>query len=125
MKQYCIILISQSDVTMPDGEVIISLYDRDKNTAEEFLGLVKIRPPRVLEKIQDNWFRLLPRQWKDKVSGDIHIQLTYKTVDQRSLTPDDFELLKMLGKVIKSLIIREVLEKSYKLERKILIEYTQ
>jgi hypothetical protein len=65
---------------------------------ETFLGMMKIRPPRINGKIHDNWFRLLPRQWKEKVRGDIRIQLMYQTVEAKSLSAADFELLKVVGK---------------------------
>lgn len=87
------------DVTRADGEVVITIFDRRPgNKEEDFLGCVKIRPPRVNGKLQDNWFRLLPRQWKEKVSGDIHIVLGYQQGEKKPLTPDDFDLLKVLGK---------------------------
>ncbi|KAI3638835.1 hypothetical protein MIR68_003333 [Amoeboaphelidium protococcarum] len=96
------------DVTRPDGEVILTIYDKMPHTGQpgqkgqksndQFLGYVKIRPPRMDNKVTDNWFRLLPRQWKEKVFGDLHIQLVFKAGEQKALTPDDFELLKVLGK---------------------------
>ncbi|KAJ1551583.1 hypothetical protein HK405_014238 [Cladochytrium tenue] len=59
---------------------------------------MKIRPPRVNGRVHDSWFRLLPRQWKERVRGDLRIQLMYKTVDSKPLTPADFEILKKIGK---------------------------
>jgi serine/threonine protein kinase len=56
------------------------------------------RPPRISSKASDNWFRLLPRQWKEKVSGEIRIQMVFKQEEKRSLMPADFEILQVLGK---------------------------
>jgi serine/threonine protein kinase len=41
---------------------------------------------------------MVPRQWKEKVAGDIHLQMIYKEQQSRALTIDDFELLRVLGK---------------------------
>ncbi|KAJ3191699.1 hypothetical protein HK101_007493 [Irineochytrium annulatum] len=89
------------DVARPDGEVTITIWDRagaDPGEGEAFLGMMKIRPPRINRKMHDNWFRLLPRQWKEKVKGEIRIQLMYQSVESRPLTSNDFELLKVVGK---------------------------
>ncbi|KAJ3411148.1 hypothetical protein HDV05_002662 [Chytridiales sp. JEL 0842] len=89
------------DVARPDGEVTISIWDRAGTVGSEgeaFLGMMKIRPPRINGKMHDNWFRLLPRQWKEKVRGDLRIQLMYQTVEARPLGASDFELLKVVGK---------------------------
>jgi hypothetical protein len=59
---------------------VITIYQRNE-AKEAFLGYVKIRPPRANGKMQENWFRLAPRLWKEKVTGDIHIQLGYRTVE--------------------------------------------
>ncbi|KAJ3108066.1 hypothetical protein HDU97_002301 [Phlyctochytrium planicorne] len=89
------------DVARPDGEVTITIWDRAgavPGEGECFLGMMKIRPPRINGKMHDNWFRLLPRQWKEKVKGDIRIQLMYQAVESRPLGANDFELLKVVGK---------------------------
>ncbi|KAJ1569803.1 hypothetical protein HK096_001230, partial [Nowakowskiella sp. JEL0078] len=88
------------DVARPDAEVTITLWDRSTSSSEGevFLGMMKIRPPRINGKVHDNWFRLMPRQWKEKVKGDIRIQLMYKTVESKPLGASDFELLKVVGK---------------------------
>ncbi|KAJ3042465.1 hypothetical protein HDV00_007235 [Rhizophlyctis rosea] len=89
------------DVSRPDGEVTISIWDRNVQNpgeGEPFLGMMKIRPPRINGKVHDNWFRLLPRQWREKVKGEIRIQLMYKTVEAKALSAADFELMKVVGK---------------------------
>ncbi|KND04928.1 AGC/AKT protein kinase [Spizellomyces punctatus DAOM BR117] len=89
------------DVSRPDGEVTITIWDRAgavPGEGEGFLGMMKIRPSRINGKLHDNWFRLLPRQWKEKVKGEIRIQMMYRTIPARALTAADFELLKVVGK---------------------------
>lgn len=49
-----------SDVSRPDGEVTITIWDRAGATpgeGEGFLGMMKIRPSRINGKLHDNWFR--------------------------------------------------------------------
>jgi len=41
---------------------------------------------------------LAPRQWKEKVKGEIHIQLLYRVVEAKALSAANFELLKVVGK---------------------------
>ncbi|KAI8907558.1 serine/threonine-protein kinase SCH9 [Powellomyces hirtus] len=106
------------DVSRPDGEVTITIWDRSGAAVvnaqhqqqhqggggggvvgeEGFLGMMKIRPSRINGKLHDNWFRLMPRQWKEKVKGEIRIQMMYQSIQARALTAADFELLKVVGK---------------------------
>ncbi|KAJ3156833.1 hypothetical protein HDU86_003599 [Geranomyces michiganensis] len=90
------------DVSRPDGEVTITIWDRSgaaiSGQGEGFLGMMKIRPSRINGKLHDNWFRLMPRQWKEKVKGEIRIQMIYQSIQARALTAADFELLKVVGK---------------------------
>ncbi|KAJ3060659.1 hypothetical protein HDU98_003407, partial [Podochytrium sp. JEL0797] len=87
------------DVSRPDSEVTISVWDRsDGISGEVFLGMLKIVTPMINGKVYDHWFRLMPRQWNEKIRGDIRIQLMYKTVARRPLTADDFAVLTLVGK---------------------------
>ncbi|KAI8616423.1 kinase-like domain-containing protein [Chytriomyces sp. MP71] len=65
---------------------------------EEFLGMLKIVVPLVNGKVYDHWFRLMPRQYNEKVRGDIRIQLMFKYVENKRLCAEDFKLLKLVGK---------------------------
>lgn len=90
------------DVTDPDGELTILVYDKATAKGEgthEFMGMIRIRPSYADEKMHDNWFKLKSLQYSDKVDGEIHLQLAYKKVDKnKKLTIDDFDLLKVIGK---------------------------
>lgn len=86
------------DVSRQDGEITCSIWDRNGSNEEAFLGMMKIKPPQNHGKLHDNWFRLLPRQSKEKVRGDIRLQIMYKKIDAKPLNSSDFELLKVVGK---------------------------
>ncbi|KAI8928294.1 kinase-like domain-containing protein [Entophlyctis helioformis] len=87
------------DVTRSDGEMTVSIWDRmGPNQEEAFLGMMKIRPPRIDGKLHDNWFRLLPRQWNEQISGDIRVQIKYQQLEAKALSANDFELLKVVGR---------------------------
>ncbi|KAJ3401556.1 hypothetical protein HDU80_005917 [Chytriomyces hyalinus] len=88
------------DVSQPESELTISVWDRNdtSDSNEEFLGMLKIITPMIDGKVYDHWFRLMPRQWNEKVRGDIRIQLMFKTVEGKRLCAEDFKLLKLVGK---------------------------
>ncbi|KAJ3112984.1 hypothetical protein HK100_002137 [Physocladia obscura] len=73
------------DVSRPDSEVTVSVWDRNDGGnggggGEVFLGMLKIVTPMIDGKPYDHWFRLMPRQWDEKIRGDIRIQLMFKTI---------------------------------------------
>ncbi|ORY43143.1 kinase-like protein [Rhizoclosmatium globosum] len=87
------------DVARSDSEVTISVWDRnDGPGGEVFLGMLKIVTPNIHGKVYDHWFRLMPRQWSEKIRGDIRIQLMYKLVEKKSLVADDFAVLTLVGR---------------------------
>ncbi|KAJ3026749.1 UNVERIFIED_CONTAM: hypothetical protein HDU68_005135 [Siphonaria sp. JEL0065] len=86
------------DVSRPDSEVTISVWDRSDGSGEVFLGMLKIVTPMINGKVYDHWFRLMPRQWNEKIRGDIRIQLMYKSVERKALVADDFAILKLVGR---------------------------
>ncbi|KAH6585139.1 hypothetical protein BASA61_007062 [Batrachochytrium salamandrivorans] len=86
------------DVTDSNSDISITIWERNGTDGEIFLGMMKIRIPRVGEKLHDNWFRLLQRQVKEVISGDIRVQIKYQQIEAKPLSASDFELLKVLGK---------------------------
>jgi len=86
------------DVTSSSGELQVSVWDKGTKT---FLGHVKIRLS-TLEagKEHRQWFKLIPRQWKDKVKGSVELVVEYTAMDrgENRLSVDNFDLLKVLGK---------------------------
>ncbi|KAJ3374877.1 AGC/AKT protein kinase [Allomyces macrogynus ATCC 38327] len=87
------------DIARPDGEIIITIWDRTATSdGEAFLGMMRIRPPQVHGKLNDNWFRLLPRYPQEYIHGDIRIQFMYQEDQCAPLSAADFDLLKVVGK---------------------------
>ncbi|KAJ3201686.1 hypothetical protein HDU82_007923 [Entophlyctis luteolus] len=87
-----------SDVSRPESAITVSVWDRNNGYGEVFLGMMQVVAPVTNGKIYDHWFRLMPRQWEDKIRGDIRIQIMFKTVEKKTFTVDDFSILKLVGK---------------------------
>lgn len=86
------------DVVGDNNEIDISVYDRANN--ESFIG--HVRMPLDLsdyEHQHEDWFKLQPREGLDEtVSGELHIKLAFHIAGKKSFGPDDFEILKLIGK---------------------------
>jgi serine/threonine protein kinase len=83
------------DVTKPNAELSLSVWDGPSQT---FLGHVKIRLSSIGSSEHDQSFKLVPKQWKDKIKGSLHLVVRYTRKDRERLTVESFELLKVLGK---------------------------
>eukprot|EP00030_Apusomonadida_sp_AF-17_P000643 a175486_287.p1 GENE.a175486_287~~a175486_287.p1 ORF type:complete len:475 (-),score=239.81 a175486_287:1-1392(-) len=86
------------DVTGPASEFKVEVADK---TTKEFLGNVKVRVDSLApSRAHDQWFKLVPKQWKDKVTGSLHLVVSYEPRERSSdkLTVESFDLLKVLGK---------------------------
>ncbi|KAL7752838.1 Serine/threonine-protein kinase [Sorochytrium milnesiophthora] len=87
------------DISRPDGEIAITIWDRCASSAgEAFLGMVRIRPPRLDGKLYDHWYRLLPRQYRETVQGELRVQFIFQEIAYKALSAADFDLLKVVGK---------------------------
>ncbi|KAF2262603.1 Pkinase-domain-containing protein [Lojkania enalia] len=86
------------DVVGDHSEIDISVYDR--SNGEAFLGHVRFCPNLVeYEHPYDAWFTLEPRDGEqDHVTGEIHLQLNFHKTDKKHYGPEDFEILKLIGK---------------------------
>ncbi|KAF2085037.1 kinase-like protein [Saccharata proteae CBS 121410] len=86
------------DVVGDHAEVDISVYD--KSNQEAFLGHVRFCPALVeYEKPFDSWFHLEPREGEqDYVTGEIRLRIHFQKTDKKSYGPDDFQILKLIGK---------------------------
>ena len=85
-----------SDVLGDESELLVTVYDRDNE--ERFLGQVKLRPRLVDNQTNEQWFKLEPRTPKDSVGGDIKLFWSYQAVDRKHLGPEDFEILRLIGR---------------------------
>ncbi|PVI04824.1 Pkinase-domain-containing protein [Periconia macrospinosa] len=86
------------DVVGDHSEIDVSVYDR--SNGEAFLGHVRFCPNLVeYEKPYDGWFHLESRDGEeDFVTGEIHLRLNFHKTDKKHYGPEDFEILKLIGK---------------------------
>nr|POF03806.1 serine/threonine-protein kinase sch9 [Quercus suber] len=87
------------DVVGESNEMDVSVYDRHHN--EAFLGHVRL--PLNLEEFHhqhEAWYRLEPRENESggTVSGEIRLKIAYHPSGKKTFGPDDFEILKLIGK---------------------------
>ncbi|KAK9494069.1 kinase-like domain-containing protein [Lipomyces doorenjongii] len=84
------------DVLGDNSEIDVSIYDQHNN--DSFLGHVRIKPILRHEQIFDEWYKLQPRVKGEQVSGDVRLQMLYEAVSKRHYGPDDFQILRLIGK---------------------------
>ncbi|RYO66351.1 Serine/threonine-protein kinase [Alternaria tenuissima] len=86
------------DVVGDHAEIDISVYDRANG--EAFLGHVRFCPNLVeYSEPYDGWFPLEPREGEGGVvTGEIHLKLNFQKVEKKHYGPEDFEILKLIGK---------------------------
>ncbi|KAF2867558.1 kinase-like domain-containing protein [Massariosphaeria phaeospora] len=86
------------DVVGDHSEIDISVYDRSQS--EAFLGHVRFCPNLVeYNQPYDGWFTLEPRDGEeDYVTGEIHLRINFHKTDKKHFGPEDFEILKLIGK---------------------------
>ncbi|KAK1059767.1 Serine/threonine-protein kinase [Friedmanniomyces endolithicus] len=86
------------DVVGENNEIDISVYDRAKH--EEYLG--HIRLPLNLHEYEhqhEDWYKLQPREGESTtITGEIHLSIAFHASGKKSFGPDDFEVLKLIGK---------------------------
>jgi len=85
------------DVVSQQSELDVTVYDRHSDT---FLGHVRLclllneQHPTL-----EGFFRLEPREPQDQgITGEIHIRMHFSKVDKRHFVPNDFQILKLIGK---------------------------
>jgi serine/threonine protein kinase SCH9 len=79
-----------------ESELLITVYDRQNE--ETFLGHARIRPRLQDKQIVEQWFPLESRTPSDAITGDIKLYLTYEITDRKHLGPDDFDVLRLIGR---------------------------
>ncbi|EHY53500.1 Serine/threonine-protein kinase SCH9 [Exophiala dermatitidis] len=85
------------DVVSKESELDVTVYDRQ---TEEFLGHVRLclnlteQHPTL-----EGFFRLEPRSPEDHdITGEIHIRMQFSKVEKKHFGPNDFQILKLIGK---------------------------
>ncbi|TKX20944.1 serine/threonine-protein kinase-19 [Elsinoe australis] len=86
------------DVVGEQSELDISIYDKSNN--EAFLGQVRFTPSlEAFETAHEGWYKLRSREGEaDQITGEIRLRLRYKHTDKKVYGPEDFEILKLIGK---------------------------
>ncbi|CAK7893867.1 serine/threonine-protein kinase Sch9p [[Candida] anglica] len=86
------------DVVGSKSELDISVYDAA--TDDSFLGQVRISPSTSAKRAgESEWLDLKARVIGERVSGSIRVEWEYTLTDsKKSYGPDDFEVLRLLGK---------------------------
>ncbi|KIM25943.1 hypothetical protein M408DRAFT_25836 [Serendipita vermifera MAFF 305830] len=90
------------DVTSERSILSLDIYDRKYEGVEGYLGTVEIKPALVHDRPVDVWHKLESHGVIDAshpITGELRVQITYQQSEtKRSLTPRDFEILKLVGK---------------------------
>ncbi|TPX69348.1 hypothetical protein SpCBS45565_g02581 [Spizellomyces sp. 'palustris'] len=85
-----------------EAEVTVLVYQRGAQQGDVLLGSVRVKPLLIDGKLQDQWYPLQADSTGGEqpgTLGEIHLQFHFKKSGQnKSLTIDDFELLKVIGK---------------------------
>mgnify|MGYP004705727573 FL=1 len=84
------------DVTSYNSDLEINVFDAGDN--DRFLGRIAVRPDFKETRVFDQWYTLHPRTAEDKVSGEIHIAIRFEHTQPRHFGPQDFKILRLIGK---------------------------
>ena len=78
----------------------VDLYIYDRLNQDAFLGHATVFPNFSEENSDlDGWFKLEARSAdEDAVTGEIHLKLHFQKTDKKHFGPEDFEILKLIGK---------------------------
>lgn len=85
---------TQFDVTFEKAELDISIYEGSKH---QFMGHINVQPDLSKTTFIDNWYPLEPREG-EAVAGEIRIQIYYERTKNKKIGPEDFEVIRLLGK---------------------------
>ncbi|KAL8719479.1 MAG: hypothetical protein Q9225_003529, partial [Loekoesia sp. 1 TL-2023] len=86
------------DVLSDQSDIDVYIYDRSNQ--EAFLGHVRVSP-NVSEDSStlQGWYKLEARDpEEDRVSGEIHLEMCFHKTDKKHFGPEDFQILKLIGK---------------------------
>lgn len=78
----------------------IDVYIYDRSNREAFLGHVRVTP-NVSEDSSalEGWYKLEARDpEEDSVCGEIHLEITFQKTDKKHFGPEDFQIIKLIGK---------------------------
>jgi serine/threonine protein kinase SCH9 len=84
------------DVIGSKSQLKVSVYDAAIDGS--FLGHVSIFPKTIDDSRMEQWYELQQRLPNEPVNGRIRIKLEYSNIRKRHYGPNDFEILRLLGK---------------------------
>ena len=87
-----------SDVLSDESDIDVYIYDRSNQ--EAFLGHVRVSP-NVNEDMStlEGWYKLGARDpGEERVSGEIHLEMHFQKTDKKHFGPEDFQIIKLIGK---------------------------
>lgn len=65
-----------------ENEFTVCCKDEDTYKHDDFMGRFSIPLKDLLNGNQiDEWYKLRPRKWTEKVSGEVHLQLQYTRME--------------------------------------------
>ena len=84
------------DVIGRSSEMEVSVYDGAQD--DFFLGHARIRPRTEAENKTEGWYTLRSRISSEMVTGRVQIRFEYTDIGKHHYSPQDFEILRLLGK---------------------------
>ncbi|CCK72872.1 serine/threonine protein kinase SCH9 KNAG_0M00190 [Huiozyma naganishii CBS 8797] len=86
------------DVLGAHSELDISVYDAAHD--DMFLGQIRLYPDTKSQQnsTHNQWYKLQHRVADEKIDGEVLIKWHYHTTKKRNYGPEDFEVLRLLGK---------------------------
>ncbi|KAH6593831.1 hypothetical protein BASA50_007057 [Batrachochytrium salamandrivorans] len=87
------------DISRP-CEAVVSVYVPGPNRTDVMIGLVRIKPQFVDQKLEEYWLPLVSMSGSEKPEaiGEIKVQFVFRLAKNKHLAVEDFELLKVIGK---------------------------
>ena len=87
-----------SDVIGEKSDINFYVYDRSNH--DVFLGHVRMTPSVKVDNTKfEGWCKLEPRDAQEEtVTGEIHLSLHFQKTDKKHYGPEDFQILKLIGK---------------------------
>ena len=114
----------------------VDFYVYDRSNQDAFLGHVRLSPSVAVDNTKmEGWYKLEPRDAQEEsVTGEVHLQLHFQKTDKKHYGPEDFQILKLIGKglcLLSGFLTRDILiraqgrlARSIKSERRTLNAYT-
>ncbi|KAL8674064.1 MAG: hypothetical protein Q9168_001524 [Polycauliona sp. 1 TL-2023] len=86
------------DVLSNESDIDVYIYDRTNQ--EAFLGHVRVSPNVSEDDSKlEGWYKLEARgPGEERVSGEIHLEICFHKTDKKHFGPEDFHILKLIGK---------------------------